>query len=104
MKNKKKSDGDVLKRFMKEFFSYTELRKIGFFTKEMRGDFEAQAKRVCEFFGYKTVFEYRSKEIRCHISYGHGRLGIDTNRPLHIDDNGDLIEEPFITLIKSIYD
>lgn len=73
----------VLKRFMKEFFPFSEFRKAGVFTKEMRGDYEAQAKRICEFFGYKTVYEYGAHEVRCHLSDG-GRT-------------------PFITTVPSIY-
>jgi|JI9StandDraft_1071089.scaffolds.fasta_scaffold93912_3 hypothetical protein len=85
--NKGGSDAGVLKRFMKEFFPFTEMKKIGFFTKEMKGDYDAQAKRICDFFGYKTVFEYRAKDIRCHLSY---------DRERHSD-------EPFVTVIPSIY-
>ena len=83
------SNAGVLKRFMIEFFPFTELRKAGFFTKEMKGDYYAQAKRVCDFFGYKSVFEYGAKEIRCHLSY-------DGERPEN--------DKEFITVIPSIYD
>lgn len=83
------SDADVLKRFMIEFFPFSELLKEGFFTKEMKGDYYAQAKRVCVFFGYKTVFEYGAKEIRCHISYGEERAEYD---------------KEFVTVISNIYD
>jgi len=74
----------VLERFMKEFFPYSAFKKIGFFTAEMRGDYESQAKRVCEFFGYETVYEYRAHEVRCHISDG--------------------CRSHFITVIPSIYE
>lgn len=74
----------VLERFMKEFFPYGPLKRAGFFTKEMRGDYKAQAKRVCGFFGYETVYEYGAHEVRCHISDG--------------------CRTPFITVIPSIYD
>lgn len=77
------SDG-VLRRFMQEFFPYSEFRKAGIFTKEMKGDYEAQAKRICEFLGYDSIYEYGSQEIRCHISDG--------------------CRTPFITKIPSIYD
>lgn len=80
----------VLERFMKEFFHYPTLRKAGFFTKEMRGDYKAQAKRVCDHFGYKTVYEYGAKEIRCYLSYGN-----EKERP---DGEG------FVTVIPSIYE
>ena len=76
----------VLKRFMQEFFPFAQFRKIGFFTKEMRG--KAQAERVCQFFGYETVYEYGAKSFSCHLTYAG-------KRP---DD------EPFITEIKSIYE
>lgn len=82
-----KSESDkLLESFMKEFFHYPTLRKAGFFTKEMRGDYKAQAERVCQFFGYKTVYEYGAKEIRCHIS--------------EVDPAG----KPFITVIPNIYE
>lgn len=78
----------VLERFMNEFFPFRNFLKIGFFTKEMKGDYRAQAKRVCDFLGYETVYEYRSKEIRVHISYAEGK------RPK---------DEPFVTVLPSIY-
>lgn len=74
---------------MQEFFPFGPLRKAGFFTKEMRYDYPAQAKRVCEFFGYKTVYEYGAREIRVHLTYANGK------RPK---------DEPFVTVIPSIYD
>ena len=86
------SDAGVLKRFMIEFFPFTELVEIGFFTKEIKEDhYYAQAKRVCDFFGYKSVFEYgaEEKEIRCHLSYAGERPEND---------------KEFITVISSIYD
>lgn len=89
MKKATDNSGDgVLERFMKEFFPFNEFKKIGFFTKEMKGDYKAQAKRVCDFFGYETVYEYGAKETRAHI-YADGK------RP---------IGEPFITVIPCIYD
>ena len=79
----------TLENFMKEFFPYKEFKKAGLFTNEMKGDYEAQAKKVCSFLGLKSVYEYRSKEIKCHISYTEG------HRP-----EG----EPFVTTIPSIWD
>ena len=78
----------VLKRFVMEHFPFTPLRKAGFFTSEMRGDYKAQAARVCKYFGYKTVYEYGAETIRCHVS-------VVGKRP------NDM---PFITEIGSIYD
>jgi len=96
---------------MEEFFPFDLFLEIGFFSEEIRGNHEAQAERVCQFFGYDTVYEYGSKPIRCHISYpqpnelepkdqeqGYG------GRPLHVDEDGQLKPELFITEIPSIYD
>lgn len=79
----------VLENFMKEFFPFNEMKKLGFFTKEMKGNYQLQAEKVCKYFGYKTVYECGAKEIRCHISYVTGK------RPK---------DEPFVSVIKSIYD
>jgi len=89
-----KDDNGVLKRFMKEFFPFGPLCKAGFFTKEMKNDYEAQAERVCKRFGYKTVYEYGSKEVRCHITYG----------TFSKEDGFRPNDEPFVTVIPSIYD
>ena len=59
----------LIEKFMKENFPFNELKKVGFFTKEMKGDYQAQANRVCEYFGYKTVFEYGAKDISAHLSF-----------------------------------
>jgi hypothetical protein len=83
-----KEKAEVLERFMKEFFPFSEFVKIGFFTKEMKGDYEAQAKRVCKYFGFKTVYEYGATETSCHLTF----VG---KRPP---------EEPFVTVIPSIYE
>jgi hypothetical protein len=48
----------TLKKFMLENFDFTGLRKAGFFTSEMKGDYEAQAARVCQFFGLKSIYDY----------------------------------------------
>ena len=76
-------DAGVLKRFMQEFFPFREFLEIGFFRKEMKNDYYAQAKRVCDFFEYKTVFEYGAEEIRMHLSYAKGHEPQDA-KFLHI--------------------
>lgn len=88
---------ETLQNFLDEFFPFDDFLEIGFFTKEMRNDYNAQAERICKFFGYKTVYEYGATEIRCHISYAG-------DRPLHVDENGELKEEPLITVIPGIYE
>lgn len=91
-----KTSDKTLDNFMKEFFPFTELKKAGFFTKEMKGDYKAQAERVCEFFGYKTVYEYGTKEIRCHLSYVKPPA-------IEINPKGELVHPEFVTVIQSIY-
>lgn len=83
-----KEKDEVLKNFMKENFDFKSLLKAGFFTKEMKNDYKAQAERICHFFGYKTVYEYGAKEIRCHITFAG-------ERPPN---------EPFVTVIPSLYE
>ena len=83
---------------MLENFDFSGLKKIGVYSKDIkRNDYEAQAARICQFFGYKTVYEYGSNEIHCHLSMGE-------ERPLHVDKNGELQTEPFVTIIKSLYE
>ncbi len=79
---------EVLKNFMEEFFPFDELQKAGFFTEEMKDNYQAQADKVCNFFGYKTVYEYGNKEVWAHLSYSG-------KRPKN---------EPFITFISNIYE
>lgn len=59
----------VLDNFMKEFFDFETLLAAGFFTKDMRDDYNAQADRVCKYFGFKTLYEYGAMEARAHVSY-----------------------------------
>lgn len=82
-------DAGVLKRFIKEFFPWSQLKQMGFFTPEMKNDYYAQAERICKWFGYESVFEYGAKEIRCHITKVESERSPD---------------DPFVTVIESIYD
>ncbi|MFC0183337.1 hypothetical protein SAMN04515674_105301 [Pseudarcicella hirudinis] len=87
--DEKYKDKALLKSFMKEFFPFSEMRKAGLFTKEMKGNYEAQADKICTFLGYETVYEYGSNEVSCHITYTEGK------RP----DN-----EGFVTVLPNIYE
>lgn len=82
----------LLVKFIKENFPFNDLKKVGFFTKEMKGDYNAQSKRVCEYFGYESVYEYGAKELSAHLSF---------QRKLKINEDGELNTEPFITIFKS---
>lgn len=82
-------ESKVLERFMKEEFDFKGLKECGFYPKDMkRNDYEGQAKRVCEYFGYKTVYEYGAKEVICHLS-----------EKIIEGEN-----KPFVTVIPSIYE
>ena len=94
---------------MQEFFPFDQFKEIGFFNEEMRNDYQAQADKVCHFFGYKTVFEYGAKPSQCHISYIpesqlHPEDKTPGGRPLHVNESGELKEEPFITRFKGWMD
>ncbi len=91
-------DKALLKKFMKEHFPYALFKQNKIFTKEMKNDFEAQANRICKFLGLKTIYEYGSVERRCHLSYAEGA------RPVWVNEKGELKTEPFVTVIKSIYE
>ena len=91
------SETTVLQNFMREFFPFNEFRDAGIFDSELKGDYKGQAKRICELFGYDTVFEYGAKEVACHISYS----GSAPN--LFVTPQGELIERPFITIVENIY-
>ena len=80
---------NLLKDFLLEFFDFDSLKKAGLFKGLERTDYEAQADRICRFLGYKTIYEYGAKEFRGHITYAPGK------RPTG---------EPFVTVIKSIYE
>ena len=99
MKKQTESDKDrILREFMLENFSYDGLREIKFFDKTVkRKDYQKQADILCHFFGFKTVFEYGTIEVRAHLTFAG-------ERPLHVHKDGELKPEPFVTVIKSLYE
>lgn len=80
-------DPELLKSFMEELFDFDALCEVGILKKEMKGDYYAQAERLCIFFNMKSIYEYGDFEWRGHITYAGERPN----------------NEPFITEIKSIY-
>ena len=78
----------LLKDFIEEFFDFKTLCDIGFFKPELKHDYQAQANRICEFFGFETIYEYGAIEVTAHISW-------DEN---HRDG------KPFVHIQKSIYE
>lgn len=92
------ADDKLLKSFLEEHFDFYALREIGFFKGIKKSDIHAQAERICRFFGYNTLYEYGAKETRAHLTYAEGK------RPLHVNESGELKEEPFVTVFGGVYD
>lgn len=105
---KKPEKDKLLESFMKEFFPYGEFKRAGIFTKEMKGDYPSQAQRICNRLGLNSIYEYGKDEIVCHISYDsglkHDKAGVESATPMFVNNEGELKEEPFVTVIPSIYD
>ena len=94
-----KAIDQALKNYMQEHFPFSDFKKIGFFSKGMKfNDYEAQAKRVCVFFGFESVYEYSKKEIKAHISYVRpgDKIGMDSSREILVNEKGDLTCKPFV--------
>ena len=69
-------DKELLKNFLKDQFDFKELKKIGFYKKEIKAtDYQAQADRICQYFGLETVYQYNFTTTHAHISY------VDGHRP-----------------------
>lgn len=79
---------NLLKDFLEEFFDFNTLKKIGLFNKDIKKkDYEAQSARICQYFGMKSIYEWRKDEMRCHFS------------EVNPDPKGE-----FVTVLPSIYD
>lgn len=87
----------ALKAFMKNNFDFSGLKKMGAYPKDMKHtDYEGQAKRICQIFSLKSIYDYGKHEIRCHISYVRegDKVGLSHGREVKIDNDGKLIEPP----------
>lgn len=77
-----------LKKFMADNFDFDSLKQVGFWPQGTRKtDFELQAARVCEFFGYDSVYEYAANQVQITSdadAFINGRF-VDT-----IDKDGNL--------------
>lgn len=66
----------LLKKFLKDHFDFRELKKVGFFDKSIKHtDYQKQADRICEFFGYESIYQYKFETTYAHLSY------VDGHRP-----------------------
>lgn len=89
MKQLKYNDIDLLKTFLGEFFDFEWLVSVGFFQKEWKDDPVKQADRICEFFGFETVYEYGAEPSSAHFTYA---------------DEEARAGKPFVEHFPSIYD
>jgi len=63
-----------LKQFLEDKFCFESLKKAGFFKGIRKNDYEGQALRICTFFGYKSIYEYK-KVCQGAICDGNGCQG-----------------------------
>lgn len=98
---KEKPKEQLLKEFIDYHFDLETLFQVGFLKPEMKGNYNAIAKRICKFFGFKTVFEYKAKTIRAHLTYVDSDNPLEYSRPIHVNEKGELKHEPFVTEFKS---
>lgn len=87
MKTYQYKDLDLLKKFMDEQFDLKELVKIGLIDKNIEGNYPLMANRICEYFGYESIYQYGAETITAHISY-----------------TGRVKNPPMIETFKNIYD
>ena len=83
----KYKDLELLKKFLLEHFDFNGLKKCGFFGKEIkRKEYQKQADRICNHFGFETIYQYGFNEVKAHLTYEEG------SRPK---------DESFVTIIKA---
>ncbi len=78
-----------LKLYLKEHFSFRDLRKVGFFSKDIKEkDYEKQAERICTHFGLKNIYDY-------------SRYGAGTR--YHLTEDGGPTSLTFASTIKDTF-
>jgi|SRR6185369_17755025 hypothetical protein len=62
-----------LKEFMQDHFDFKTMKKVVFFKGIKFNDYEAQAAKVCHFFGLESIYDYANigRGEYCHISYAN---------------------------------
>jgi len=80
------SDFELQVKFLKENFDFKELKKIGFYARNIKEkDYQKQIDRICQFFSLDSIFQYNFETTSAHLSYAEGK------RPKG---------SPFVTVIK----
>lgn len=63
---------ELLKKFIDEHFCVKSLKDIGVINKNINNkDYVSIANEICRFFGYKTIYQYKFENTKCHISYAN---------------------------------
>ena len=60
-----------LKKYLKDNFCFKDLKKAGFYSKEIKAtDYEKQAERICQFYSLKNVYDFSKMGVgtRYHIT------------------------------------
>lgn len=83
-----RTGNNTLKAFMEKNFDFSTLKKVGFFKDIKFNDYEAQAKRLCDLLGYKTIFEYGKHQFSGHLTYSGSRTSVN--------EQGELKVKPFV--------
>lgn len=60
-----------LKMFIEQNFDVPSLKQMGLLDKSIRkNDYDKIAARICQFFGYKSIYEHGRTTIKCLLSTG----------------------------------
>lgn len=61
-----------LRSYLQENFDFSNLKKAGFFPKQMKfNDYEGQAKRICQYLSLTSIYDYSNigRGTSYHASY-----------------------------------
>lgn len=84
------AEKDRLKAYMLDHFDFDALKEMGFWPKgTRRADYEAQAARVCHYFGYKTVYEYAQELPETVAITEHVTVGVFPDK---VSEAGELVK------------
>jgi hypothetical protein len=78
-----------LKTYLKNNFSFSDLKKAGFFGKDIKhNDYEKQAERICKFFGLLNIYDYSKMNVgaRYHLTDGRSLSFAETVRDKYGDE------------------
>lgn len=71
---------DRLRDFMKDNFPFASFKKMGIFKDLDKNDYKKQAERICDIFGYESVYEYTAPEFYPDSSFVSGKFPDEVNK------------------------